>query len=53
MNLAMVHTPLILANVIRDYEYRFVSDPMMNVRMSLGQNQIRNQIPAVFRRTST
>jgi len=53
MNLAMVHTPLILANVLRDYEYRFVSDPSMNVRMSLGQNQIRNQIPAVFRRTST
>ncbi len=53
MNLAMVHTPLILANVLRDYEYRFMSDPSMNVRMSLGQNQIRNQIPAVFTRTST
>jgi cytochrome P450 len=48
MNLALVHTPLILANVIRDYEYRFVSDPTMQVRLSLGQNQIRNQIPAVF-----
>jgi hypothetical protein len=42
-----------LANVLRDYEYRFVSDPTMNVRMSLGQNQIRNQIPAVFTRTSS
>ena len=48
MNLALVHTPLILANVMRDYEYRFVSDPTMQVRLSLVQNQIRNQIPAVF-----
>jgi cytochrome P450 len=50
MNLAMVHTPIILANVIRDYEYRFGSDPTMQVRIGLGQNQIRNQIPAVFTR---
>jgi cytochrome P450 len=50
MNLAMVHTPIILANVIRDYQYRFVSDPTMQVRIGLGQNQIRNQIPAVFTR---
>jgi hypothetical protein len=50
MNLAMVHTPIILANVIRDYQYRFASDPTMQVRIGLGQNQIRNQIPAVFRR---
>jgi len=50
MNLAMVHTPIILANVIRHYEYRFASDPTMQVRIGLGQNQIRNQIPAVFTR---
>jgi len=50
MNLAMVHTPIILANVVRDYQYRFVSDPTMQVRIGLGQNQIRNQIPAVFAR---
>ena len=50
MNLAMVHTPIILANVIRDYQYHFVSDPTMQVRIGLGQNQIRNQIPAVFTR---
>ena len=51
MNLAMVHTPIILANTIRDYQYRFVSDPTMQVRVGLGQNQIRNQIPAVFTRS--
>ena len=51
LNLAMVHTPLILANLIRDYQYKFVSDPTMQVRISLGQNQIRNQIPAVFSRS--
>ena len=47
----MVHTPIILANLVRGYQYRFVSDPTMQVRIGLGQNQIRNQIPAVFTRT--
>jgi hypothetical protein len=50
MNLALVHTPIILANVLRDYQYRFVSDPTMQVRIGMGQNQIRNQIPAVLTR---
>jgi cytochrome P450 len=50
MNLAMVHTPLILANLVRDYDFKFAFDPSFAVRMATGTNQVRKNVPFMLSR---
>jgi cytochrome P450 len=52
MNLAMVHTPLILANLVRDYDFEFAFDPSFAVRMVTGTNQVRKNVPIGLRKRS-
>jgi sterol 14-demethylase len=48
MNLAMVHTPLILANLVRYYDFKFAFDPSFVVRMATGSNQVRKNVPCTL-----
>jgi cytochrome P450 len=50
MNLAMIHAPLILANLVRNYHFKFAFDPSLAVRMTIGTNQVRKNVPLTLTR---
>ena len=45
MNMTLIHTPLILANLVRNYDLEFTFDPSFDVRMGFGNNQMRKNVP--------
>ena len=45
MNMTLIHTPLFLANIVRDYDLGLDFDPNFDVRLSFGSNQMRANVP--------
>ena len=45
MNMTLIHTPLILANLVRNYDVEFAFDPSFDVRMGFGNNQMLKNVP--------
>jgi cytochrome P450 len=45
MNMTLIHTPLFLANIVRNYDLSLDFDPNFDVRLSFGSNQMRANVP--------
>ena len=45
MNMTLVHAPLFLANIVRNYDVEFAFDPSFDVRLGFGNNQMRKNVP--------
>jgi cytochrome P450 len=45
MNLSMIHTPVALANVVRDYDIQFACQPSFEVTLDVGGNRMREHVP--------
>ena len=45
MNMTLMHTPLFLANIVRNYDVSLDFDPNFDVRLSFGSNQMRANVP--------
>jgi cytochrome P450 len=45
MNMTLVHTPLFLANIVRNYDVKLDFDPNFDVRLGFGTNQMRANVP--------
>jgi cytochrome P450 len=45
MNMTLIHTPLFLANIVRNYDLALDFDPNFDVRLSFGSNQMRANVP--------
>ena len=45
MNMTLIHTPLFLANFVRNYDLSLDFDPNFDVRLGFGSNQMRTNVP--------
>ena len=43
--MTLFHTPLFLANIVRNYDVEFAFDPSFDVRVGFGNNQMRKNVP--------
>ncbi len=45
MNVTNIHAPVALANVLRDYDVHFEESPSFEVRLAVGGNRMRANVP--------